>query len=67
MKTANLKTISDDLNKYDYCAKEDSFISITEWENGEGYNITIDDRVYAFTRGELDAIWYLVKSIDYAS
>ena len=67
MKTANLKTISDDLKKYDYCAKEDSFISITEWENGEGYNITIDDRVYAFTNGELDAIWYLVKSIDYAS
>ena len=31
MKTANLKTISDDLKKYDYCAKEDSFISITEW------------------------------------
>ena len=67
MKTANLKTISDDLKKYDYCAKEDSFISITEWENGEGYNSTIDDRVYAFTHGELDAIWYLVKSIDYAS
>ena len=39
MKTANLKTISDDLKKYDYCAKEDSFISITEWENGEGYKI----------------------------
>ena len=67
MKTANLKTISDDLKKYDYCAKEDSFISITEWETGEGYTITIDDRVYAFTHGELDAIWYLVKSIDYAS
>ena len=67
MKTANLKTISDDLKKYDYYAKEDSFISITEWENREGYNITIDDRVYVFTHGELDAIWYLVKSIEYAS
>ena len=29
MKIANLKTISDDLKKYDYCAKEDSFISVT--------------------------------------
>lgn len=67
MKTENRKSISDDLKKYDFLAKDDDFITVTEWTNGEGFDITINDRIYSFTIGELDAIWYLVKSIDYAS
>ena len=67
MKTENRKSISDDLKKYDFLAKDDDFITVTEWANGEGFDITINDRIYSFTVGELDAIWYLVKSIDYAS
>lgn len=67
MKTENRKSISDDLKKYDFLAKDDDFITVTEWANGEGFDITINDRIYQFTTGELEAIWYLVKSIDYAS
>ena len=67
MKTENRKSISDDLKKYDFLAKDDDFITVTEWTNGEGFDITINDRIYQFTTGELEAIWYLVKSIDYAS
>lgn len=67
MKTENRKSISDDLKKYDFLAKDDDFITVTEWTNGEGFDITINDRIYSFTVGELEAIWYLVKSIDYAS
>lgn len=67
MKTENRKSISDDLKKYDFLAKDDDFITVTEWANGEGFDITINDRIYSFTVGELEAIWYLVKSIDYAS
>ena len=65
MKTENRKSISDDLKKYDFLAKDDDFITVTEWANGEGFDITINDRIYQFTTGELEAIWYLVKSIDY--
>lgn len=67
MKTENRKSISDDLKKYDFLAKDDDFITVTEWANGEGFDITINDRIYSFTVGELEAIWYLVKSIDYVS
>ena len=67
MKTENRKSISDDLMKYDFLAKDDDFITVTEWANGEGFDITINDRIYSFTVGELEAIWYLVKSIDYVS
>ena len=67
MKTENRKSISDDLKKYDFLAKDDDFITVTEWANGEGFDITINDRIYQFTTGELEAIWYLVKSIDYVS
>ena len=67
MKTENRKSISDDLKKYDFLAKDDDFITVTEWANGEGFDITSNDRIYSFTVGELEAIWYLVKSIDYAS
>ena len=67
MKTENRKSISDDLKKYDFLAKDDDFITVTESTNGEGFDITINDRIYSFTVGELEAIWYLVKSIDYVS
>ena len=67
MKTENRKSISDDLKKYDFLAKDDDFITVTEWANGDGFDITINDRIYSFTVGELEAIWYLVKSIDYVS
>lgn len=33
--------------------------------NGEGWDITINDRVIPLTRGELDAIDYLTKGLDY--
>ena len=67
MKTENRKSISDDLKKYDFLAKDNDFITVTEWVNGEGFDISINDRIYSFTCGELEAIWYLVKSIDYVS
>lgn len=60
-----LKSVSDDLNKYDYLAKENSFIQVTEWENGEGYNITIDDNTFGLTRGEISAINHLTGALEY--
>lgn len=63
MKTTERLSVSDDLAKYDFLAKKDSFIEVTEWTNGEGYDITIDDKNLSLTSGELDAINYLVNSL----
>lgn len=59
------KSINDNLRKYDYLAKENSFIEVTEWCNGEGYDITIDDKVISLTIGQLDAIQYLTLTLQY--
>ena len=59
------KSINDNLRKYDHLAKENSFIEITEWGNGEGWDITIDDRVISLTWGQLDAIQYLILALQY--
>ncbi len=58
-------TISDDLKKYCCLAKTNDFIEITEWSNGEGWDITINDRHSHLTRGELEAINFLTKFLEY--
>ena len=59
------KSINDNLRKYDHLAKENSFIEITEWGNGEGWDITIEDRMMSLTWGQLDAIQYLTLALQY--
>ena len=59
------KSINDNLRKYDHLAQENSFIEITEWGNGEGWDITMDDRVISLTWGQLDAIQYLTLALQY--
>ena len=67
------KSINDDLSKYDYLVNkgEHSFIEITEWANGDGYDITIEtkdrSKIISLTFGELEAINYLTKSLEYNS
>lgn len=65
MKRGNRKSIWDDLNRYDYMAKKDSFIEITEWTNGEGWDISVDGTQFNLTHGQLDAINYLTKALEY--
>lgn len=66
MEFVNRKSISDKLTKYDYLAKDDDFIEVTEWTNGEGYDIAINDKIISLTSGQLDAINYLTKSLEYS-
>lgn len=65
MEKYKLKAISDDLRKYDYLAKEDDFIEVSEWNNGEGWNISINNDTFQLTIGQLDAINYLTKTLEY--
>lgn len=61
-------SISDYLCKYDYLLNKDmkDTIEITEWTNGEGVDISIrDNKIFSLTYGELSAINYLVKTLQY--
>jgi len=58
------KSIFADLNEFCVLSKKHDFIEITEWTNGEGYDITINDRSYMFSHGQLDAIRILVKQLN---
>ena len=67
MKIGSRKSINDDLQKYDPLKNKFSFIEITEWTNGEGWDIAINEKMFNLTHGELEAINYLVKALDYES
>lgn len=61
-----VKTANDNLKAYDYLAKEDDYIVVTEWINGEGYDIDLNGKqLFRLTAGELEAINYLVKTLEY--
>lgn len=60
----NRRSISDKLSKFGYKSGDD-FIEVTEWANGEGYDININDKIFSLHYGELEAINYLVKKLDY--
>lgn len=59
-----VKSITTDLNTFDYLAKEGDCVSITEWGNGEGWDVGFNDRMMSLSCGELKAINYLTKKIN---
>lgn len=69
MEIKNRKSVFDNLNKYCYLSKEHDCIEVTEWTNGEGYDISISSDIVtkqiSLTCGELEAINYLAKTLDY--
>lgn len=65
MKFNNRQTVSDNLKTYDYLAKNEDYIEISEWTNGEGISIYINEKHIDLTYGELDAINYLSLSLKY--
>lgn len=67
MKTGKRKAVNDYLRRFDYLAKEDDFIEVTEWSNGEGISVTINMNTFELTFGQLDAINYLSQVLKYES
>lgn len=53
------------LQKFDHLAKGDDYIEVTEWTNGEGWDIAFKNKSISLTYGELEAINFLVKFLDY--
>lgn len=61
-----VKQVIDDLNKYDYLAKEHDYIVVTAWANGEGYDIDVNgEHRISLTDGMLRGIQYLVNKLEY--
>lgn len=65
MERKNLKSVSDDLNKYSYVAKDGDYITVTEWANGEGWDIDLNGKLISLHDTELDAINYLTQVLMY--
>lgn len=65
MERKNLKSVSDDLNKYSYAAKKGDYITVTEWANGEGWDIDLNGKPIQLHDSELAAINYLTQVLMY--
>lgn len=48
------------LKPYDHLAKEHDFIEVCEWHNGEGFDVTINEKSISLTWGEFEALTALV-------
>jgi len=60
------KSISAGLRQFDFLAKDDDFIEVTQWSNGEGFDINISsqgEKYIAITDGEFKAIKEMIKQL----
>ena len=65
MERKNLKSVSDDLNRYSYVAKEGDYITVTEWANEAGWDIDLNGTPIKLHDTELAAINYLTQVLMY--
>lgn len=59
MEVTKVSQITDNLKKYVYGGKDSDYITLTEWTNGEGYDIDINGKLITLSNDELEAINYL--------
>jgi hypothetical protein len=58
------RSINCDLMDFCYLSKPGDFIEITEWVSLDGYDITISEKQFSLTHGELKALKKLIKLLD---
>lgn len=63
MEVKSLKSVNCPMSKF--LANSKDYITITEWANGEGWDISIDDRLFSLHYDELAAINYLTAFLQY--
>lgn len=63
-KIETLRSITTKMKVFDLTSKESDYITVTEWSNGEGWDICINDNVIQISRGELEAINFLTTAVD---
>lgn len=67
MEITSRKAVSSPLDKFDSFCEEDSFIEVTEWSNGEGWDIVIDNgakQLFSLSIGEKEALIYLINTLE---
>lgn len=62
MNFSKRKTVYTELSNYCYHAKPHEIVEVTEWTNGEGWDIIIGTRTLQLTMGELQAITVLCNT-----
>ena len=50
-----------ELKAYDSFADKDDFMELCEWHNGEGFDVTIDNRHFSLTWGQWECLQVLVN------
>ena len=65
MEVTKVSQITDNLKKYTYSGKDSDYITLTEWANGEGYDIDINGKLITLSDDELEAINYLTLALRY--
>ena len=65
MEITKVNQITDNLKKYIYSGKDSDYITLTEWANGEGYDIDINGKLITLSDSELEAINYLILALRY--
>ena len=65
MEITKVNQITDNLKKYTYSGKDSEYITLTEWANGEGYDIDINGKLITLSDSELEAINYLTLALRY--
>ena len=67
MEKYNRKSIFSELKKYDHLSGDGDFIEVTEWKNGDGFDVEIVSKLstrFQLTWGEYEAMKKLVKKLD---
>ena len=59
--TYNRKARFAELKPYDQFSDEDDFMEVCEWHNGEGFDVTIDNRQFQLTWGQWECLQVLVN------
>ena len=70
MEKNNRISVNEELSKFDFTVgNNNDYIEVTQWSNGEGYDITITrnntEKTFSLTDGEIDAIKCLTDIIKF--
>jgi hypothetical protein len=62
------KAVFSELKEYCVMAKENDFIEITEWTNGEGYDINVSsglgNQIFSLSDGEFNLIKKMIEKLN---
>jgi len=68
MELKKRNSVFTELNPFCYLSGDNDYIEVTEWTNGEGFDITISDksgdRITSMTYGEYKALKKVIKFLN---